>query len=355
MLAHAGMLRAADFGASWTGDFGSVVDGGLQRGTHHFGLVELTFDHAWHFGARDVALHASAQHVYGGGFSERWVGDMQTVSNVDADDGTRVLQAWVDAVLTDSLSLKFGRYDLNSEFDAIEAGGLFLSSSQGIGPDISQTGAAGPSIFPRTSLAVRLQYDAGGNGRVRGVALDVESDPDAEYSDTPFTGGTMFAFEYEYGPVATTWKAGAWSFTRTRAAIEETEREREYGVYASVEHRIAERWSAYGRIGLANGAVSRVGKYVGAGIVSRDGVLPGHEDSIGLAVGHARNGDPFRDAMTADGVDTTAAETAVELTWRVPLGEHVVLQPDLQYVFDPDTNPAIDDALVFMLRIELAL
>jgi carbohydrate-selective porin OprB len=29
-----------------------------------------------------------------------------------------------------------------------------------------------------------------------------------------------------------------------------------------------------------------------------------------------------------------------------------VLQPDVQYVLDPDTDPAIDDALVVMLRIE---
>ena len=38
----------------------------------------------------------------------------------------------------------------------------------------------------------------------------------------------------------------------------------------------------------------------------------------------------------------------------MPFGEHLVLQPDLQYVLDPDTDPSIDDALVLMLRVELA-
>ena len=58
--------------------------------------------------------------------------------------------------------------------------------------------------------------------------------------------------------------------------------------------------------------------------------------------------------MRDAGAATTAAETALELTWRVPLREHVVLQPDLQYVIDPDTDPTIDDAFVAMLRVEVA-
>jgi carbohydrate-selective porin OprB len=49
---------------------------------------------------------------------------------------------------------------------------------------------------------------------------------------------------------------------------------------------------------------------------------------------------------------SNAAETAYELTWRIPIGAHVALQPDVQYVDEPDTNPAIEDALVVMLRVE---
>jgi porin len=88
--------------------------------------------------------------------------------------------------------------------------------------------------------------------------------------------------------------------------------------------------------------------------VHEGGLLAARADSVGLAVAHARNGDAYRDAMRSEGIATAAAETAFELTWRVPLGEHIVLQPDLQYVIDPDTDPAIDDALVVMLRVELA-
>ncbi|HET7203651.1 MAG TPA: carbohydrate porin [Steroidobacteraceae bacterium] len=353
LAATGSTARAAELHAAWTGDFASVVDGGVQRGERHMGLVELAFDHVFAIAQRDVTLYVAGQHVYGGGFSEEWVGDLQTVSNVDADRGTRVLEAWLDVPLTDTLSMRVGRYDFNSEFDAVDPAGLFLHSSHGIGPDISQTGAAGPSIFPRTALAVRLQCDFEGDHAVRGVALDLESESDG---DVPFFEGPMFALEYEFGPGGTLWKAGAWGFTRSRESLAAPDdRDREYGAYASVQHRIAGSWVGYARVGMANEDVSRLGSYAGAGLVHQGGLLSTRADTVGIAVAHARNGDAYRAAMREDGTATTAAETAVELTWRVPLGEHVVLQPDVQYVFDPDTNPAIDDAFVVMLRVELQL
>jgi len=59
--------------------------------------------------------------------------------------------------------------------------------------------------------------------------------------------------------------------------------------------------------------------------------------------------------MRAEGFAVTAGELACELTWRIPVGEHLVLQPDVQYIVDPDTNPGIADALVLILRVELSL
>ena len=346
---------AAEWHVGWLGDFATVMDGGLARDDRHLGLVELAFDHSLTFGDREVGVHVSGQHVYGGGFSEEVVGDLQTVSNADADGGTRVLEAWIDVPLSDAWSLKLGRYDLNSEFDVIEPAGLFLNSSQGIGADIAQTGAAGPSIFPQTAFGVRLQYAAGDRHTVRGVALDVEADPDQDHGDTPFVGGTLLALEYGVGTDRSLWTAGAWTFTRSRAAVQDTEtREREYGAYGSVQHRIDAEWASYLRVGVANEDASRLQTYLGAGIVHAGGLLADREDEVGFAIAHARNGGAYRDAMRDAGVRTTAAETALELTWRVPLGEHLVLQPDLQYVIDPDTDPSIENAFVAMLRVEVA-
>lgn len=346
---------AAEVGASWTGDFATVASGGLHQDGRHMGLVELSFDHGFNWREREFTLHLSGQHRYGGGFSENEVGDLQTVSNIDAEPGTRLLEAWLAIPLTSHTSVLFGRYDLNGEFDAIEAGGLFLGSSHGIGPDISQTGAVGPSIFPHTAFGIRVQHVSERGGVLRIAAIDVDASDEYDYGDAPFAGGPMLALEYQWPLHAATVKTGVWRYTRNSDSMYPGERGAQYGGYASVERRFGENLVAYGRIGAANADVSRIGLYTGGGIVHTGGLLRHRDDSIGFAIAYARNGRGYDDAMHDAGVPVTSGEQAYELTWRVPLGEHVVLQPDLQFVVDPDSNPAIDDALVVILRVELSL
>ena len=55
------------------------------------------------------------------------------------------------------------------------------------------------------------------------------------------------------------------------------------------------------------------------------------------------------------GLATDSYECNVELTWRIPVTDHVVIQPDLQYVVNPSVDALLDDALVIGLRLELSL
>ena len=52
-------------------------------------------------------------------------------------------------------TLRAGVLDLNAEFDAPETLGLFVGSPHGIGTEFSQTGSAGPSVWPVTGLGIR--------------------------------------------------------------------------------------------------------------------------------------------------------------------------------------------------------
>ena len=73
----------------------------------------------------------------------------------------KLYEAWFEQTLFDDrLSFKAGLYDLNTEFDVVETAGLFINSSHGIGPDFSQSGVNGPSIFPTTSLGIRVKAQA---------------------------------------------------------------------------------------------------------------------------------------------------------------------------------------------------
>jgi len=347
--------RAADFGFTWTGDFLAVTQGGLQQGNRHLGALELSLDSSFKlFGRRDAQFHAVLQNTYGGGLSEELIGDLQTASNIDADPATRLLELWVDVAPAEDWSLRLGKYDLNNEFDAIEPASLFLSSSQGMGPDISQSGAAGPSTFPQTAFGVRLVRRLRNSASLRAAILDVASAPEEDTS-TVFGSGPMLALEYEHAMQAGMYTVGMWAYTQERPRIDEPQdTELEYGAYASLEHALTESLVAYGRLGTANPSVDRIGLYAGGGIVSSEGLLPRRDDKLGFAIGYARNGDQWRDAAAAQSIATETAEIALELTWQVALSDMVMLQPDLQYIINPDTNPALDDAIVAGVRIEVS-
>lgn len=96
------------------------------------------------------------------------------------------------------------------------------------------------------------------------------------------------------------------------------------------------------------------GTYVGGGLVYT-GALPGRPgDRLGLAFASAANGDRFREAAAFAGTPVERRETVWELTYRIEFGEAFALQPDVQYVVNPSTDPTLDDAWVVGLRFEAA-
>jgi porin len=76
---------------------------------------------------------------------------------------------------------------------------------------------------------------------------------------------------------------------------------------------------------------------------------------MGLAASEARVGADYRAVRHRAGLPAERYERNVELTWRVPLGAHLVLQPDLQYIVNPGADRRIQDAWVVGLRMELSV
>jgi porin len=158
--ANEGTTQAVSLSAVYTADIRGNVDGGIARGARYLDDVDLqvAFDGdklaGWH-GARAFvyALYDNGVHL-----SPTLVGDIQSVSNIETDvRAVRLFEAWIEQDVGKVGSVKAGLYNLNSEFDTTQSGGLFLISSHGIGPDFAQSGRNGPSIFPVTSLAVRAE------------------------------------------------------------------------------------------------------------------------------------------------------------------------------------------------------
>lgn len=71
-----------------------------------------------------------------------------------------------------------------------------------------------------------------------------------------------------------------------------------------------------------------------------------------MAVAVARNGRPYRQQQAPQ--PTTATERSIELSYLAQATDWLAVQPDLQYVTHPNTDPTARNALVFTLRFELS-
>jgi len=112
--------------------------------------------------------------------------------------------------------------------------------------------------------------------------------------------------------------------------------------------------NAFAQLGFGDSRVNRFGFYVGGGLVF-SGLFPALEnDELGLAFAIARNGSHFLELQRQDSIPVTGTETTIELTYLLQIGKHLALQPDLQYVLRPGTDPTRTNALAAALRFELS-
>lgn len=346
---------AIAFGASYITDIVTVADGGVRRGTAWLGRADLSVAvDGQVIGLEGVALFFDLLATQPTDFSGRFVGDGQTVSNVQADSAIRPFEAWVEAQAGDATAVKAGLIDLNTEFDIQAIGALFLHSSHGIGPDFSQSGTNGPSIFPSSSSAIVVRHTRGKlrlrAGLFDGVAGSV-ADPRRSAIRFPGTRGALLVGEIEHrigksGEV----QLGAWRYTDRFDALDPSRpRAVSQGAYALVEGPLGSGIDGWVRVGVADDRANPIGLYLGGGIAHGSA-----HSRIGLAVAHARLGAPARRTLI-EGRAADRAETAFELTWAHRVVDGVVVQPALQYVIDPGWNPATRDALVIGTRLRFSL
>jgi len=247
--------------------------------------------------------------------------------------------------------------DLNSEFDVNETGALFINSSHGIGPEFSQVGANGPGVFPIPALGGRLalrhgqaelklgvfEGTPGDSARPRRTVLKLERG-EGSLTVVEATARTDDGLRLGAG----WWRHGGSPREGLRAA---------HGAYAIAEKRLLGgkrgSLSAFVRTGMARGRTYQVASYQGLGLALQAPLLTGAEEQLGLAVASVRNSRSFRRAQSAAGSSSDARETALEMTYRTRLTPWLALQPDLQYILNPGTDPSRRNAVAVGLRVEL--
>jgi len=378
---------------AFVGDLTRTVRGGTARAT------EALFDVDLQLQVNGPVLGWPGGYAFlyvlgdGGGDPSQDVGDFQGVDNIAAPSTWKIFEAWVEQhFLDERASALLGLYDLNSEFDVVGSSQLFLNSSFGIGPDLSQSGLNGPSIFPTTSLALRLKAVPRPRWRVEAAVLDgVPGEPghpdgthvdlaradgllvsgeiayfepvaggsaDAEERERPFhTGGVGRERQPAYDAKVA---VGTWTYTSRLDPSWVASAGRSWGAYLLAESRVVRDGAdgrglwLFGRTGLASDAVNQVGRYVGGGLnwrgLGRDGA-----DEVGIGVAAARNGARYMEARRAERISTDGWEVAVELSSFLDVADWLAVQPDVQWIAHPGMDPGVHGALFLCLRTLLTL
>mgnify|MGYP000076412543 CR=1 FL=1 len=83
-------------------------------------------------------------------------------------------------------------------------------------------------------------------------------------------------------------------------------------------------------------------------------MFPGRDkDQLGLALAVARNGDKYKQQQQAIGKPVEDRESVIELSYRTQLLPWLMMQPDIQWIKNPNMDPALEDATVIGIRAEV--
>lgn len=347
---------------TYTGEVMANAAGGRQRGARYLDNLDLVLEADLD---RIVGWTGAQAHLYGlynnGTSISDLVGDSQTLSNIET--GTRAIrlyEAWIDQKIGSRVSLRAGLYDLNSEFDALDASGLFVGSAHGMGTDFAQSGQNGPSIFPSTSFAARLEVQPAKRWVIRAAILDgVPNDPARPGRmriRLAKDEGLLMVAEVQAPLGSGNGKLllGHWRYTAPFDLIDGSgRRSGNAGSYIRGELPVIDRpggrIEAFARLGAANGRINTFNVFASAGL-KLSGWLPSRpDDEFGIALATATTSRQYRLAF-----GSTSAETAIEMTYRTKLAPWFSIQPSIQYIRQPSADAEIDDALVIGLRSEVS-
>ena len=301
--------------AQLTLDSSNMLEGGIEHGHTLRGLLDLSLEA--HISAIKGATFFAQALLQQGDQGSEFTGDIQGYSNIDSHDFESIFEIWYgQTLLNDSLMLKLGWLDGNSDFAATEHGGEFINSSMGFSPTIF----AMPT-YPDTVLAVNAVYDLSQTHQLAFGVYDGQ--------DTDDFAEQFFIGQYQHRFADTTLRLGAWQHSQSNE---------QRGWFASLDQALSSNWALLSQLGVSHEGTVEVDQHVSLGLVKYNS-FNREKDNSGFAISSVHV-EAQRDN-----------ETAYEWFYQYQVNEYLSLKPDLQYIHKPSADSRIDDALVFTLRL----
>ena len=137
------MPEACGRAASTTIGSNSVVDADLEK----------------LFGWQGAALHTNGYIIGGNGLSGNYVGNLMTVSNIEALSTTRLYEAWFEQKLDDGkIAVRVGQLGADSDFLISTYAALFINRTFGWANIVAADLPSGGPAYPLATPGVRLKF-----------------------------------------------------------------------------------------------------------------------------------------------------------------------------------------------------
>jgi porin len=356
----ASLMTGIEAGVVYAQDYFRNLHGGRHKGGAGPGTLDLYAsldDSAWG-GSGDNYFHLDLLGTVGGSISSQ-AGDLQTLDNIEAPNTFKVFEAWYQHSFgTSGVMVQLGVQDYNTLFNVLDAAGILINSSFGLDPTIAQ---AEPSVFPVTTAGGIIRWRSAHGVYVMGAIFDgVPGLPGHPHgTQIHFRDGEGLFASVEAGigkSGGQPYKIALGGWYRTSDFVDPAGRPRDnnHGLYAIAETRVLNgtgvKIDAFLQLGLAQADRNMLDHYIGAGLTAAGLVPLRPDDSVSLGMARAHTSHHYRNIVPG----SDAAETALELTWQAVLNDHLVIQPDIQYIINPGAEKALDHAWLLGVRGELS-
>lgn len=300
------------------------------------------------------------QQSHGRTLSKEFVGDAQFYNNFDTSpkrqDLTQLGEYWYQhRFAEDSLSVKIGRQDTNSDFAYADLGGDFVNSSF-----LTLANIPMPT-WPYQTVGVSSLYQVNDKLRLGGGAYDHGHDI-GQWWATTTNRGMFFIGQADYQPFSdiadaslTMVRFGSWYTTSDTLAVDtNSDFDNNYGFYSTLDRMLisesvdaAQGLGTFLQYAWAPQDRNQIDVTYGGGLVYR-GLLPNRDvDTLGIGFTVVE----FSSALFP--ITGQTSENAIELFYKARLNDWLTIQPDMQYIARPSGIQR--DSLVVGLQVEIIL
>lgn len=354
------------FHTSIQGGLFSNFRGGLDQGTSYVGRVHFTISLNTEYAGlwKNGEFFFNGVNMHGGNPTAKYIGDFQPISrNEAAPERTGLFELWYKHRFTNGFVL-IGQHDMNTSMGTSAYAGQSINSAFGMNPSITPNAGNAFSIFPRTMPTIYAQYRNLKFGQTSvtlqgavylGFAEDFEND---RYNvKWNLDGSTHSRFEAHFIRKRGIIKLGAMYHSGAFPSVLDADLEvrRNVGFYLITDQLILpeddesdQGLGVFLQLGSAPGEQNLVPLFFSTGI-NYKGLLEGRDRDnlfLGLVISSINN-DVVRT------MNTDNSRSIIEANYAIAIGDHLVIQPDLQYLINPGANPLLKNSFSGLLRFSI--